>query len=68
MKKSYYVIFMTSGGLLTVLLNLIILALILKQEQLSKVEIGNLPNKEFKVMIVKLIRELGRRMDEQSEK
>ena len=38
------------------------------EEQLSKVEIGNLPNKEFKVMIVKLIRELGRRMDEQSEK
>ena len=31
-------------------------------------EIGNLSEKEFRVMIVKLIKELGRRMDAQSEK
>ena len=31
-------------------------------------EIGNLPEKEFRVMIVKMIHELGRRMDSQSEK
>ena len=31
-------------------------------------EIGSLPNKEFKVMIIKMIKELGRRIDEQSEK
>ena len=36
--------------------------------ELSKVETGNLPEKEFRVMIVKMIKELGRRMDEQSEK
>ena len=28
---------------------------------------GNLPEKEFKVVIVKMIKELGRRMDAQSE-
>ena len=38
------------------------------EEEISKVEIGNLPNKEFKVMTVKVIKELGRRMDKQSEK
>ena len=26
------------------------------QEELSKVEVGNLPNKEFKVMIVKMLK------------
>ena len=31
-------------------------------------EIGNLPEKEFRVVIVKMIKELGRRMDTQSEK
>ena len=34
----------------------------------SVVEIGNLPEQEFKVMIMKLMKELGRRMDTQSEK
>ena len=29
------------------------------EEKLSEVEIGNLPKKEFKVMIVKMIKELG---------
>ena len=38
------------------------------KEELIEVEIGNLPSKEFKVMMVKIIKELGRRMDEQSEK
>ena len=36
--------------------------------QLSKVEISNLRNKEFKVMIIKMLGEPGRRKDEQSEK
>ena len=31
-------------------------------------EIGNLPNKEYRVMIVKMTKELGRRMDVHSEK
>ena len=38
------------------------------EEELSEVEIGNLPNKEFKIMVVKMIKGLGRRMDSQSEK
>ena len=37
-------------------------------EQLSEVEIGNLPNKEFRVMTVKMIQEGMKRMDAQSEK
>ena len=31
-------------------------------------EIQNLPSKEFKVMIIKMIKEPGKRMDEQSDK
>ena len=38
------------------------------EEELSKVEIGNLPKKEFRVVIKKMIKELGRRMDAQSKK
>ena len=38
------------------------------EEELSKVEIGNWPNREFKVMIVKMFKELRKRLDEQSEK
>ena len=38
------------------------------EEELSDVEIGNLPKKEFRVMIIKIIKELGRRMNAQSEK
>ena len=34
------------------------------EEELSEVEIGNLPKKEFRVVIVKMIKELRRRMDE----
>ena len=37
------------------------------EEVLGEVETGNLPKKEFKVMIAKMIKELGR-MDQQSEK
>ena len=37
------------------------------EEELSEVEISNLPEKEFRVMIIKMIKELGRRMDTQSE-
>ena len=38
------------------------------EERISEVERANLPKKEFKVVIVKIHKELGRRMDEQSEK
>ena len=38
------------------------------EEDLSEVEIANLLKKEFKVMTVKMIRELRRRMDDQSKK
>ena len=37
-------------------------------EELSDVEIGNLPEKEFGVTIVKVIQELGRKMDAQIDK
>ena len=33
-------------------------------EELKEVEIENLPDKEFKVMIIKLPKEYGKRMDE----
>ena len=38
------------------------------EEQLSEVEIGNLPLKELRVMIVKMIQDLGKTMEEQIEK
>ena len=38
------------------------------EEELSEEEIGNLPNKEFKVMIIMIIKETERRLDEQTEK
>ena len=34
------------------------------EKQLNKVEIGNLPEKEFRIMIVKMIQDLGKRMRE----
>lgn len=34
------------------------------EEQLSEVELSNLPDKEFKRIVIKLFKELGRRMDE----
>ena len=33
------------------------------EEQLSEVKIGNLPGKEFRVMIVKMIQDLGEKME-----
>ena len=38
------------------------------EEKLSEVEIGNLPKKEFKVMIVKMIQDLGKSMEAQIKK
>ena len=32
-------------------------------KQLNEVEIGNLPEKEFRIMIVKMIQDLGKRME-----
>ena len=37
------------------------------EEEQSEVEIGDLPDKEFRVMIIKMFKELRRRLDEQSE-
>ena len=34
------------------------------EEQLSEIEIGNLPKKKFRVMIVKMIQEFQKRMDD----
>ena len=38
------------------------------QEQINEEEIGNLPEKEFRVMIVKMIQNLRNRMEAQIEK
>ena len=38
------------------------------EEQLSEVEIGNLPEKEFRVMIVKIIQDLGKTIEAKIEK
>ena len=38
------------------------------EEELSEVEVGNLPNKQFNEMIIKMFEEMGRRWDEQTEK
>ena len=38
------------------------------EEELRDVEIGNLPEKEFRVMIIKIVKELSRRMNSQTEK
>ena len=38
------------------------------QEQLNEEEIGNLPEKEFTVMIVKMIQDLRKRMEAQIKK
>lgn len=37
------------------------------EEQLSQVEMGSLPKKELKIMIVKMIQELRKRMTAQSK-
>ena len=38
------------------------------EKQLNKVEIGNLPEKEFRIMIVKMIQDLGKRMEAKIKK
>ena len=38
------------------------------QDQINEEEIGNLPEKELRVMIVKMIEDLGNRMEAQIEK
>ena len=38
------------------------------EKKLNEVEIGNLPEKEFRIMIVKKIQDLGKRMEAKIEK
>ena len=38
------------------------------EEQVNDMEIDNVPKKEFRVMIVKMIQELGKRIDAWSKK
>ena len=38
------------------------------EKQLNEMEIGNLPEKEFRIMIVELIQDLGKRMEAKIEK
>ena len=38
------------------------------EKQLNEVEIGNLPEKEFRIMIVKMIQGLGKRMETKIKK
>ena len=38
------------------------------QDQINEEEIGNLPEKEFRVMIVKMIQNLGNRTEAQNKK
>ena len=39
----------------------------ISEKELNEVEVSNLPRKKFKVMTVKILKELRRRMDEHSE-
>ena len=38
------------------------------EKQLNEVEIGNFPEKEFRIMIVKMIQNLGKRMEAKIER
>ena len=38
------------------------------EKQLNEVELGNLPEKEFRIMIVKMIQDLGKRMEAKIKK
>ena len=38
------------------------------EKQLSEVEIGTLPEKEFRITILKMIQDLGKRMEARIEK
>ena len=37
------------------------------EKELDRKEISKLPDKEFKVMVIKMLLQLGRRMDEHNE-
>ena len=37
------------------------------EKQLNEVEIGNLPEKDFRIMIVKIIQDLGKTMEKMQE-
>ena len=37
------------------------------EKQLNEVEIGNVPGKEFRIMRVKMIQDLGKRMEAKTE-
>ena len=39
-----------------------------REKQLNDMEIGKLPEKEFRIMIVKIIQDLGKRMEAKIEK
>ena len=38
------------------------------EKQLNEVDIGNIPKKEFRIMIVKMIQDLGKRIEAKIEK
>ena len=38
------------------------------EKQLNEVEIGNLPEKEFRILIVKMIQDVRKRMEAKTEK
>ena len=38
------------------------------EKQLNEVEIGNLPEKEFRIMIVEMIQDLGKRIEARSRR
>ena len=40
----------------------------ISEKQLNEVETGNLPEKEFRIMIVNMIQDLGKRMEAKIEK
>ena len=40
----------------------------LPEKQLNEVEIGNLPEKESRIMIVKIIQDLGKRIEAKTDK
>ena len=39
----------------------------ISRKELNEVEVSNLPNTEFKVMVIKILTKLGSRMDELNE-
>ena len=37
------------------------------EKQVNEVEIGNIPKKEFRIMVVKMIQDLGKRMEAKTQ-